>query len=233
MAAAMEHRQKLPRQNGGEEINQRQLAIACNVKPPSVNGWFSGETKSLKGDTAVKAARYLMVRAEWLATGIGPMKLDGNPQAKPDEHHAPHVSEPIAAYGAPKQPLLSKKTLTVGPLLQAISRATRSVPDKKKDAINSLASAGEITDADAALIDGIAGGVTVDLCVSAEQAEELDHLRLWKDSVFGLAQTWRTRAERAMLAEFLAEVDQLIREKYQVSSGAAAANSPPVRNPHK
>jgi len=149
------------------------------------------------------------------------------------EHQAPHVSEPMTAYAAPEQTLIIKKPLTVGLMLQAISRATMSVPDKKKDAINSLASAAEITDADAALIDGIAGGVTVDLCVSAEQAEELEYLRLWKSSVFGLAQTWKTRADRIMLAEFLAEVDQLIREKYQVSSGIAEANAAPVRNPHK
>ena len=149
------------------------------------------------------------------------------------EHQAPHVSEPRTAYAAPEQPLIIKKPLTVGLMLQAISRATRSVPDKKKDAINSLASAAEITDADAALIDGIAGGVTVDLCVSAEQAEELEYLRLWKNSVFALAQTWRTRAERVLIAEFLTEIDQMIREKRQVESSRVAQTPPIVRSPHK
>lgn len=63
-----------------EKRNQRKLADYCKVKPPSVNGWFSGETLSLKGKSLVRAAEYLEVREQWLATGIGrkSRKFDAN-----------------------------------------------------------------------------------------------------------------------------------------------------------
>ncbi len=55
-------------------INQAELAAACGIKPPSVNDWLSGKTKSLKAHTAQKAASALGVRIAWLTYGTGPMR---------------------------------------------------------------------------------------------------------------------------------------------------------------
>lgn len=55
------------------DISQADLARATGAKPPSVNAWFSGDTKSMKGETAAKAAALYGCSAIWLATGVGPM----------------------------------------------------------------------------------------------------------------------------------------------------------------
>lgn len=57
----------------GESVTQLSLASAVGIKPPSVNGWFSGETKTLKGENLLKAAEYLQVDPKWLSAGIGKM----------------------------------------------------------------------------------------------------------------------------------------------------------------
>lgn len=53
---------------------QARLAAACGVSAPSVNGWLSGETKTLGAETVFAAARFLNVNPEWLATGKGVMR---------------------------------------------------------------------------------------------------------------------------------------------------------------
>lgn len=54
-------------------ISQADLARLCGIKPPSVHGWFSGKTAALKGETLLKAAKALNVRAEWLESGKLPV----------------------------------------------------------------------------------------------------------------------------------------------------------------
>lgn len=54
---------------------QAKLAAACGVSAPSVNGWLSGETKTLGAETVFAAARFLKVNPEWLATGRGSMHI--------------------------------------------------------------------------------------------------------------------------------------------------------------
>ena len=39
------------------DITQADLSRATGAKPPSVNDWFSGKTKSMKAETAAKAAQ--------------------------------------------------------------------------------------------------------------------------------------------------------------------------------
>ncbi len=59
------------------EITQADLARATGAKPPSVNAWFSGETKSMKAATAAKAAHLYGCSPHWLATGEGEMMVAG------------------------------------------------------------------------------------------------------------------------------------------------------------
>lgn len=53
------------------EISQADLARATGAKPPSVNAWFSGETKTMKAGTAAKAAQLYGCNTLWLSDGIG------------------------------------------------------------------------------------------------------------------------------------------------------------------
>lgn len=61
---------------GISEPNQAEIARITGVKPPSVNAWFSGETKSL-GKALLPLASYLGVSPEWLNTGRGPKRPGG------------------------------------------------------------------------------------------------------------------------------------------------------------
>lgn len=77
LLAAMEH----------SGLSQADLARACGIKPPSVNGWLSGKSKYLRGENLLKAASALGVNQQWLATGEGKMlasKQNLNVEAGPD-----------------------------------------------------------------------------------------------------------------------------------------------------
>ncbi len=62
--------------------SQAGLARACGIKQPSVHGWLSGKTKHIEGANLLRAAAYLGVNPEWLATGRGP-KYAGQDQTGP------------------------------------------------------------------------------------------------------------------------------------------------------
>lgn len=53
-------------------ITQADIARVTGAKPPSVNAWFSGETKTMKLITAIKTAELYGVNPLWLAEGDGP-----------------------------------------------------------------------------------------------------------------------------------------------------------------
>lgn len=55
------------------DITQADLSRATGAKPPSVNDWFSGKTKSMKAETAAKAAQLYGCNTLWLSNGTGPM----------------------------------------------------------------------------------------------------------------------------------------------------------------
>lgn len=53
---------------------QAELARATKLSPPSVHAWFTGKTKTLKGESLLRAADYLNVSALWLGLGEGRMR---------------------------------------------------------------------------------------------------------------------------------------------------------------
>lgn len=57
---------------------QADLARACGIKSPSVNDWFSGKTKGMRGTSLIKAAAFLNVSKEWLAEGKGPKRPEND-----------------------------------------------------------------------------------------------------------------------------------------------------------
>lgn len=70
-------------------VSSADLARACGVSTASVSDWLSGESKSIKAANLLKAAKFLNVSPDWLATGQGPMRLN--------QHQ---VNEPAAVYAA-------------------------------------------------------------------------------------------------------------------------------------
>lgn len=72
-------------------ITQAELARACGVKPPSVNGWLSGKSKFLRGENLLKAAAVLGVSQQWLATGEGLMAAAVAPSGSSNVEPGPDV----------------------------------------------------------------------------------------------------------------------------------------------
>jgi len=54
-----------------KKIKGVELARAVGVRPPSVSDWLSGKSKTMEGENLLKAAKFLSVNANWLATGNG------------------------------------------------------------------------------------------------------------------------------------------------------------------
>jgi transcriptional regulator with XRE-family HTH domain len=52
-------------------LSQADIARATGVKTPSVADWLNGKTKSLKAETARRAAALFQCDQNWLATGVG------------------------------------------------------------------------------------------------------------------------------------------------------------------
>ncbi len=55
------------------EITQTVLAERCGIRQASVSDWFTGKTKSLRGDNLMKVAAFLKVSPRWLGQGAGSM----------------------------------------------------------------------------------------------------------------------------------------------------------------
>lgn len=57
-----------------EGITKAELARRVGISAPSVNGWFGGKAKFLRGENLLAAAKALNVDQGWLATGKGSME---------------------------------------------------------------------------------------------------------------------------------------------------------------
>ena len=55
-------------------ITKAELARRVGISAPSVNGWFTGKAKFLRGENLLAAARALDVDQDWLASGKGAMQ---------------------------------------------------------------------------------------------------------------------------------------------------------------
>jgi transcriptional regulator with XRE-family HTH domain len=63
--------------------NQSELARACGVRPSAINMILSGETKNISTALLFKAARAMLVNAEWLGVGSGPERGSELPAPAP------------------------------------------------------------------------------------------------------------------------------------------------------
>lgn len=57
------------------EKSRSEIARACGVSPAAVTFWLSGDTKSLKAETALALEQATGYRAVWLLKGLGPRKV--------------------------------------------------------------------------------------------------------------------------------------------------------------
>lgn len=71
------------------KLTKAELARRVGISAPSVNGWFTGKAKFLRGENLLAAAKALGVDEGWLATGKG--------QMEPKSGH--RVEEASAEYG--------------------------------------------------------------------------------------------------------------------------------------
>jgi len=67
-------------------LTKAELARRVGISAPSVNGWFTGKAKFLRGENLLAAAKALAVDEGWLATGKGHM----------EPRHGHRVEEPTA-----------------------------------------------------------------------------------------------------------------------------------------
>ncbi len=94
-------RERIAEALAARNMTAADLARACDVRPPSVSAWLSGDTKSLRAEVLLKASRALGVSPEWLATGAG-TRLDASEprteyQAAPDMVEIPIYNARAAA----------------------------------------------------------------------------------------------------------------------------------------
>jgi len=58
-------------------LTQAELARICGIKQPSVNRWVSGDTETIKSDSALRLCERYPINIQWLISGIGEPLFDG------------------------------------------------------------------------------------------------------------------------------------------------------------
>lgn len=67
-------------------ITKAELARRVGISAPSVNGWFTGKAKFLRGENLLAAAKALDVDQDWLASGKGSMRRQAVGEAPPAQY---------------------------------------------------------------------------------------------------------------------------------------------------
>lgn len=67
-------------------ITKAELARRVGISAPSVNGWFTGKAKFLRGENLLAAAKALDVDQDWLASGKGSMHRQVVAEAPPAQY---------------------------------------------------------------------------------------------------------------------------------------------------
>ena len=102
---------------GPPKVSGVALAAACGVKPPSVSGWRTGDSKTLEGKNLLAAADKLGVRAKWLADGTGPMR--------PDKHYPENHTAQVRVAGYIKPKIYDVWTLEAITIMENLKKSER------------------------------------------------------------------------------------------------------------
>jgi phage repressor protein C with HTH and peptisase S24 domain len=57
-------------------VTATEVARACGIKPASVSGWTSGDTKTMEASNALRVSEYLKINLQWLLLNQPPSGLD-------------------------------------------------------------------------------------------------------------------------------------------------------------
>ena len=188
---------------------QADLARHCGVRGPSVSNWFTGESKTLKADSLRRAAAFLKVDRDWLATGNGA----STPALWP-------ADMPLSIGPAPT---------TIGTTVMQIASMLAGLSDSRRKTISYIV-AEQIThgpsNTEAAAIDALTPGLTFTVPPVSSTADEL----AWRSIAMGLAETHPIYEERARLTNFVTLVDKFIRDHRDAQQKGAAEQNPASRN---
>jgi phage repressor protein C with HTH and peptisase S24 domain len=61
-------------------VTATDLARACGIKPASVSGWTSGDTKTMEAGNALRVSEYLQINLPWLLLNHPPSGLESDDQ---------------------------------------------------------------------------------------------------------------------------------------------------------
>jgi phage repressor protein C with HTH and peptisase S24 domain len=168
-------------------VGPSELAKACGIKPASVSGWFSGDTKSLEAANALKACHFLKINMEWLLFGNLPSGLE--------EESASHIVEQyVAPYGDSKSlniPLMNATgsmgtgdDMPVDEVVVEVLRLSRSWLDRQLPGVTDIGNlafihakgdsmAGTFNDGDILLVDTGVKQIQVDAVYVLEAYDRL------------------------------------------------------------
>lgn len=119
-------------------MNQKQLADAVGVKPPSVNGWLSEKAKFLRGENLLRAAQVLGVSENWLATGQGRMRVEFSGSTKAPRELAGALGIPDSA-SQPARLDIGKLAAAIGAIDGALENlGLRWTPAAKAEVVDHL-----------------------------------------------------------------------------------------------
>lgn len=128
--------------DGPPRVRQVDLAAAVGVKPPTVNDWLSGKSRTIRGQYLVRVASELGVSAEWLATGRGEMRPSRpvhNERSSNREFVAPEPPT-VSHFGRPDPAILVSAGVTLDLLETTEGRPTLLPPNDLPAWLEKLAS---------------------------------------------------------------------------------------------
>ena len=75
------------------DIREIDIARACGIRPPSINGWFKGKATTIRSIYVFPLADLLGINARWLCTGKGRKEIDSGDFQSSHSHMALAVAD--------------------------------------------------------------------------------------------------------------------------------------------
>tara|TARA_Y100000034_G_scaffold136379_1_gene212502 strand:+ start:1104 stop:1835 length:732 start_codon:yes stop_codon:yes gene_type:complete len=105
---------------GPPKRTKKAIADAVGISTASVNDWFSGKTKTIEASNLIKAARFLNVEPDWLATGRGAMRVIDVDHIFPLSHSDSNLTSNVITM----DPFMHAPTVEI-PMLTAVASMGR------------------------------------------------------------------------------------------------------------
>lgn len=181
-----------------KKVTQKQVAAEFGIAQPSVSDWTR---------TGRVAKEHLNHLVAYFRDVVGPEHwgLQGMDNSVPDV--TVYGSDGVARF------IEVKKYLSVGHVLQAVSRVTRQLPAQRKKAIDAMSTdTDDIADCDVEAIDNLASGAIVALDVPS--------LEIW-ETAKNMASNWPVDEIKPYLLDFIERVERAQVDKIQLEKMAS------------